>query len=143
VYRQETCHRSPSGGNIGIGFSIPTSMARDVMEQLIKDGQVCRGQLGVIVQPVTSDIAGRISLVEARGVIVRQAQPGSAADRAGLRQGDVITALNSQPVSDSNALRNRIASTAPGTEVTLTIMRDNREQQLRATLGELGRAAGQ
>src|SRR4030095_3235079 len=112
-------------------------MARTVMEQLIKDGQVRRGQLGVIVQPVTSDIAGRIGLVEVRGVIVRQAQPGSAADRAGLRQGDVITALSSQPVSDSNALRNRIASTAPGTEVTLTIMRDNREQQWRATLGEL------
>lgn len=134
---------SPSGGNIGIGFSIPTSMARTVMEQLIKDGQVHRGQLGVIVQPVTSDIAARIGLGEARGVIVRQVQPGSAADRAGLRQGDVITALNSQPVSDSNAMRNRIASTSPGTEVTLTIMRDNREQQLRVTLGELGRTAGQ
>jgi len=127
---------SPSGGSIGIGFAIPSNMARNVMEQLVKTGTVRRGQLGVVVQPVTSDIAQSLDLKDVRGVIVGQVMPGSAGDRAGLKQGDVITALNDQPVNDSNQLRNRVASTAPGTDVTLTILRDGREQQVKATLGE-------
>ena len=128
---------SPSGGNIGIGFAIPANMARNVMDQLIKTGKVRRGQLGVVVQPITQDLAASIGLKEVRGVIVSQVQPGSAAERAGLRQGDVLTALNEQAVNDSNVLRNTVASTQPGTEVTLTIRRDGREQQVRVTLGEL------
>ena len=128
---------SPSGGNIGIGFAIPANMARNVMDQLIKTGQVRRGQLGVVVQTVTQDMASSMDLKEARGVIVSQVQPNSAAERAGIRRGDVITALNGEPANDSNSLRNIVASTAPGTEVTLTILRDGGEQQLRATLGEL------
>jgi serine protease Do len=128
---------SPSGGNIGIGFAIPANMARNVMDQLIKTGQVRRGQLGVVVQTVTQDIASSMGLKEARGVIVSQVQPNSGAERAGLRRGDVITALNGEPINDSNLLRNMVASTAPGSEVTLTILRDGGEQQLRATLGEL------
>lgn len=132
---------SPTGGNIGIGFAIPSNMAKNVMEQLIKNGNVRRGQLGVTVQPVTSDIAKSVNLPEARGVIVGQVQPDSAAARAGLRQGDIITALNGEAVNESNELRNRVANTPPGTEVVLTILRDGGEQQLRATLGELGSAS--
>ncbi|MFS8087186.1 MAG: S1C family serine protease, partial [Acidobacteriota bacterium] len=128
---------SPSGGNIGIGFAIPANMARNVMDQLIKTGNVRRGQLGIVVQRITQDLAGSMGLKEAHGVIVSQVQPGSAAEKAGLRQGDVITALNGQPVNESNVLRNTVASTAPGTEVTLTIWRDGSEQQVRVTLGEL------
>ncbi len=128
---------SPSGGNIGIGFSIPTNMARSVMEQLMKGGKVRRGQLGVVVQPVTSDVATSLGMSETRGVIVNSVQPGSGAEKAGLRQGDVIVSLNGAPINDSNELRNRIASTAPGTQVTLNIIRDNKEQQVKATLGEL------
>jgi Do/DeqQ family serine protease len=128
---------SPSGGNIGIGFAIPTNMAKNVMDQLIKTGNVRRGQLGVTVQPVTGDIARSVNRPEARGVIIAQVQPDSAAARAGLRTGDVITALNGEPVNESNELRNRVANTAPGTEITLTVLRDGGEQQLRATLGEL------
>ena len=128
---------SPSGGNIGIGFAIPANMARNVMDQLIKTGKVRRGQLGVVVQPITPDLAASIGLKEARGVIVSQVQPGSAAEKAGLRQGDVITALNGQTVNESNVLRNTVASTPPGTEVTLSLRRDDREQQVRVTLGEL------
>lgn len=127
---------SPSGGNIGIGFAIPSNMAKSVMDQLIKSGKVRRGQLGIGVQPVTSDIAASLDLKDVRGVIVGQVVPGSAGERAGIKQGDVITALNGTPVNDSNALRNRIASTAPGTDVTLTLLRDGREQQVTATLGE-------
>jgi len=132
---------SPSGGNIGIGFAIPANMARNVMDQLIKTGKVRRGQLGIVVQPITQDLAASIGLKEARGVIISQVQPDSAAEKAGLRRGDVITALNGQPVNESNVLRNAIASTAPGVEVTLTIQRDGSEQQVRATLGELAVSA--
>jgi Do/DeqQ family serine protease len=127
---------SPSGGSIGIGFAIPSNMAKSVMDQLLKSGKVRRGQLGVIVQPVTSDIAQSLDLKEIRGVIVSSVQPGSAAESAGLKQGDVITALNGTPVNDNNDLRNRIAGTQPGTDVTLTVSRDGREQTLHARLGE-------
>ena len=128
---------SPTGGNIGIGFAIPSNMAKNVMEQLIKNGAVRRGQLGVSVQPVTTDIARSLNLPEARGVIVGEVQPDSAASRAGLKTGDVITALNGEPVNESNELRNRVANTQPGTEITLTIRREGGEQQIRATLAEL------
>ena len=128
---------SPTGGNIGIGFAIPANMAKDVMEQLRKTGRVRRGMLGVTVQPVTSDLATSLGLSEVRGAMVSSVQAGGPADRAGVRRGDIIKSFNGAPVSDSNSLRNMVARTQPGTEVTLTISRDNREQQLRVTLGEL------
>lgn len=127
---------SPTGTSIGIGFAIPSNMAKGVMDQLLKTGKVRRGQLGVIVQPVTSDLAQSLNLKEVRGVIVGTVQPGSAAESAGIKQGDVITMLNGAPVNDSNELRNRIASAQPGTEVTLTVLRDGGERQVRAKLGE-------
>ena len=127
---------SPTGGSIGLGFSIPSNMARNVMDQLTRTGKVSRGQLGLIVQKVSTDIASSLNLKDARGVIISQVQPGSAAERAGLKQGDVITALNGAAVDTPNEFRNRIAATAPGTEVRLAILRDNREQQLSAQLGE-------
>ncbi|MGB8510714.1 MAG: DegQ family serine endoprotease [Pyrinomonadaceae bacterium] len=128
---------SPSGGSIGIGFSIPANMARDVMAQLIKNGKVRRGLLGVTIQPLTADLAASLGLQQTRGALVGSVQPGSPAERAGVRRGDVITAFNGSPVADNNVLRNGIARTPPGSEVTFTVVRDNREQQLRATLGEL------
>ena len=127
---------SPSGGSIGIGFAIPSNMARTVMDTLIKTGKVRRGQLGITVQKVTSDIASSLGLKEAKGVLVAQVQPGGSAERAGLRKGDIITAFNGTEVNDPNVFRNQVASRSPGTEVTLTIQRDGREQQVRATLGE-------
>ncbi|HYX27913.1 MAG TPA: PDZ domain-containing protein, partial [Pyrinomonadaceae bacterium] len=127
---------SQSGENIGIGFAIPSNMAKTVMDQLVKSGKVRRGQLGIRVTRVSSDMAANLEMPEAKGVIVDSVQPGSGADKAGLRQGDVITAINDNPVSDSNAFRNRVASNAPGTEVTLTVLRDKKEQKIRATLGE-------
>jgi Do/DeqQ family serine protease len=127
---------SGSGGNIGIGFAIPSNMARSVMDQLIKGGKVRRGQLGIVVQKVTSDIASNLGIQETRGVIVSNVKSGSAAEKAGIKRGDVITAINGTAVNDPNSFRNKVAGTQPGTEVTLTILRDNKEQQLRATLGE-------
>jgi Do/DeqQ family serine protease len=125
-----------TGGNIGIGFAIPSNMAKTVMDQLVKNGKVRRGQLGISVSRVTSDLAASLGMPDAKGVIVNSVRSGSAAEKAGLRQGDVITAINDNPVSDTNAFRNRVAGNGPGTEVTLTIMRDNREQKIRATLDE-------
>lgn len=127
---------SPTGGSIGLGFSIPSNMARNVMDQLIRTGKVRRGQLGIVVQKVSTDMAASLGFKEARGVIVSQIQTGSAAERAGLKQGDVITALNGVPVDTPNALRNQIAAMAPDSTVRLSILRDNREQQLNAQLGE-------
>ena len=128
---------SPSGGSIGIGFAIPSNMARDVLDQLVKHGKVTRGHLGVVAQPVTEDIAASLRLSNANGVIVSQVQPGSAAERAGLKRGDVILALNGNVVSDANSFRNEIAGTPPGRTVTLRIWRDGNEEELRPTLGEL------
>ncbi len=127
---------SPSGGSIGLGFAIPSNMARSVMEQLINTGKVRRGQLGITVLKIPSEEASKLGVDQGPGVVVYQVQPGSAADRAGLRRGDIITALNGTAVNDPNSFRNIIAGTAPGSEVTLTVKRDGREQQVRATLDE-------
>jgi len=127
---------SPSGGSIGLGFAIPSNMARSVMEQLINTGKVRRGQLGITVLKIPSEEASKLGVDQGPGVVVYQVQPGSAADRAGLRRGDIITALNGTAVNDQNSFRNTIAGAAPGSEVTLTVKRDGREQQVRATLDE-------
>jgi Do/DeqQ family serine protease len=128
---------SPSGGSIGIGFAIPSNMARTITDTLVKTGKVRRGQLGIIVVKLNSEPAKELGIKETKGVGVAQVQPGSAADRAGLRKGDVITSFNGVEMTDPNVFRNLVASTAPGTDVTLTIIRDGREQQIRAKLGEL------
>ena len=127
---------SPSGGNIGIGFAIPSNMAKSVMTQLVSGGKVHRGQLGIGIQTVTSDLAASLGLNNIRGVLVNSVKPGSPADRAGIKQGDVIVALNGKPVNDTNSFRNEIAGSQPGTKVNLTVLRNGKEQNLTATLGE-------
>jgi Do/DeqQ family serine protease len=127
---------SPSGGSIGLGFAVPSNMARTVVEQLINSGKVRRGQLGVVVLKIPSEEATKLGVTQGPGVVVYDVQGGSGADRAGLKKGDVITALNGTAISDPNTFRNQIAGTAPGSEVTLTIKRDGQEQQVRARLGE-------
>ncbi len=128
---------SPTGGNIGIGFAIPVNMAKNVMDQLVRTGRVRRGSLGVTVQTLTSARSSELGLQNVRGALIAAVVRGSAAARAGLQPGDVITAFNGNPVADPNSLRNFVAATQPGTEVTLTVWRDRAEQQVRATLGEL------
>jgi serine protease Do len=126
----------PSGASTGIGFAIPSNMARDVLDQIIKYGKVNRGHLGVVVQAVTQDIAASLRLNDANGVIISQIQPGSAAERATLRRGDVVLALNGNFVSDPNSFRNEIAGTPPGRTISLRIWREGSEQELRPSLGE-------
>jgi len=128
---------SPSGGNIGIGFAIPSNMARSVMEQLIKNGKVRRGQLGVIIQPVNETIKEQFGLKSTAGALVSQVRPGSAAEKAGIKRDDVIIAFNGEKIEDTNMLRNKVAETLPGTEVTLTIIRDGKEMEIKAVLDEL------
>jgi Do/DeqQ family serine protease len=128
---------SPSGGNIGIGFAIPSNMARNVMDQLVKGGAVHRGLLGVTVQNVTSDLAQSLGLDKVRGALVSSVQPGSPADKAGIERGDVITEIDGTPVSDHNSLRNHVARTQPGNQVTLKLVRDGKERTVTARLAEL------
>src|SRR5918993_1873366 len=106
---------SPSGGNIGIGFAIPANMAKNVMTQLIDNGRVHRGMIGVTIQPVTNDIARSLGLSQVRGALVNSVQPGSPADKAGVRRGDVITAVNGESIRTGNDLRNEVSQLMPGT----------------------------
>jgi serine protease Do len=115
---------TPSGGNIGIGFAIPANMARNVMTQLIEHGGVRRGMLGVTIQPVTSDIARSLGLADVRGALVNTVTAGSPADKAGVKRGDVITAINGDAVKNYNELRNEVAQLLPGSTLKLTLVRD-------------------
>jgi len=128
---------SNNGGNIGIGFAIPSNMARNVLDQLVSKGKVARGMLGVGIQQVTSDLAQSMGLKGVRGVLVNSVTSGGPADKAGVKTGDVILQLNGKDIGDSNSFRNEIAGTPPGTEVTLAIQRGSTEQRVRARLGEL------
>jgi serine protease Do len=129
---------SPNGGgNIGIGFAIPSNMAKSVMSQLIGKGKVQRGMLGVGIQPVTNELAQGLGLKDVRGVLINSVTPGGPADKAGLKTGDVILQVNGKDVNDANVLRNTIAGTAPGTTMTFTILRNGQQQQVPVTLGNL------
>src|SRR6476661_104241 len=128
---------SPSGGSIGIGFAIPSNMARAVMDQLVKTGKVRRGMLGVSIQPVDADLAASMDLPAAKGAIVTNVQSASPAEKAGIKRGDVIVGINNHTVVDSNALRNLVASIAPGTDVKVSALRDGKEQNFQVALAEL------
>jgi serine protease Do len=128
---------SESGGNIGIGFAIPANMAKHVMEDLRTKGKVTRAQLGVTVQIVTADMAENLGLKQSGGAIISSVADGSAAARAGLKRGDVITAFNGQPVRDTNSLRNRVADAGPGSTAEVVIVRDGAERKVPVKLDEL------
>jgi serine protease Do len=128
---------TPSGGNIGLGFAIPSNMARQVMDQLRADGKVVRGRLGVTIQSITPDLASSLKLADVGGALISGVEAGGAAERAGLKQGDVIVGINGEKIADNNALRNRIASTRPGTKVSLDIIRDGKPQTVPATVDQL------
>jgi Do/DeqQ family serine protease len=127
---------SPSGGNIGLGFAIPSAMAQAVADQLIRDGVVRRAKLGVIAQPLTPDLAASLGLPDAHGALVSRVEDGSPAAKAGVRQGDVITTIDGKPVADANALRNTVAGLQPGSETTIGVMREGRRRELTARVVE-------
>jgi Do/DeqQ family serine protease len=127
---------SPTGGNIGIGFAIPSTMAHDVMTQLLERGSVRRGLLGVVVQPINADMARSLDLSEPRGAIVTQVTEDGPAERAGVEQGDVILSLDGKPIDSSNALRNTVARLQPGTKVNLDLVRNGARRSVTVALVE-------
>jgi Do/DeqQ family serine protease len=128
---------SANDGNIGIGFAIPSNMAKNVMNQLLENGKVRRGKLGVTVQPLTPDMATAMNLTSSKGAVVSNVEDGSPGEQAGLKQGDVITQFNGKPIADSDQLRNEVAATAPGTSVSLQVIRNGATRNVQATLAEL------
>ena len=128
---------STSGGSIGIGFSIPSNMAKGVVEQLVANGKVRRGMLGVGIQAVTEENKEYFGLKNTRGVLINNVQKGSAADKAGIKRDDVVVAINGEAIEDSNVLRNKVAGTLPGTEIRVKIVRDGSETELPVVLDEL------
>src|SRR5262249_98824 len=127
---------SRAGGNQGVGFAVPANLARAVMNQLLKNGKVVRGYLGVLIQPLTSDLAEASSLPDARGALVGEVPPDGPAAKAGLAQGDVITELNGVWVDDSRDLRLKISQLAPGSAIKLKLIRDGAPREVTITLGE-------
>jgi S1-C subfamily serine protease len=128
---------SRSGGNMGIGFAIPSNMVRSIMEQLIQFGEVNRGQLGVSVLSLTTDYRKSLGLGEdIQGALVSQVTEGSAAARAGIQAGDVITGISGQPVKGAAELRNSIGMLKVGDSVEVSLLRDGKSRSLTAVLRE-------
>ena len=123
---------SRSGGNIGIGFAIPSNMVRTVVEQLVKYGEVKRGILGVHIVSLTPDIADSLGIKDAQGALVQEVVEGSAADKAGVKAGDVVVAVNGQAVKTRDELRNRIGLMRVGESVDLTVLRDGKTRHFTA-----------
>lgn len=128
---------SRSGGNQGIGFAIPVSLARDVMESLVKDGKVTRGYLGVLIQDINPSLAKKFGVDETRGALVGEVTPKGPAEKAGLRSGDVITEFNGRTVKDSRHLKLTVARVSPGDTAQVTVLRDGKEKVLKVKVAEL------
>jgi len=126
---------SQTGGSMGIGYAIPVSTARQVMEQIIQKGSVTRGWIGVGVQDLTREIAESFKLPATGGVLITHVERGGPADRAGMKPGDVLTAVNDRPVSDTTGMLNAIASLQPGQQARLKVTRNQAETELAATVG--------
>ena len=129
---------SPSRGNIGIGFAVPTNLASTVMHGLVETGSVSRGYLGVASETLSADHAEALGLDrKTKGVMVTDVYPGTPAETAGLKRGDVILSINGKPVSSLRDLRVLIAQTAPGSKVKLKLLRDGKDRQVDVALGKL------
>jgi serine protease Do len=128
---------SPSGGSVGIAFSIPANTVKSVVAQLKDKGSVSRGWIGVQIQPVTPDIADSLGLKKAEGALVAEPQDNSPAAKAGIESGDVITAVNGETVKDARELARTIGGFAPGTSVKLNILHKGSDKVVNLTLGTL------
>jgi serine protease DegS len=127
---------SRSGGSQGIGFAIPASLAKTVMEQILDKGRVIRGWLGIEAQDITPDLAESFGLRDHRGAIVAGVYPGSAADRAGLLPGDILTGVGEKTVDDALSAMNITAALTPGSHVELAVVRNGKPLSLRTTIEE-------
>jgi serine protease Do len=128
---------SPSGGSVGIAFSIPATTVKNVIAQLKDKGSVSRGWIGVQIQPVTADIADSLGLKKAEGALVAEPQANGPAAKAGIESGDVITAVNGEPVKDARELARTIGGLAPGNAVKLNVLHKGQDKVINLTLGQL------
>jgi len=127
---------SRTGGYQGIGFAVPSNMAKSVMTQLIKEGKVTRGWLGITIQNFTPELAKEFGLGKSAGALVTEIMKGSPAEKAGLKRGDIITELNDREIKNVETLRNTIAQSAVGSKIKLTVIRDGKNLTLSATITE-------
>jgi len=133
---------SQSGGSQGIGFAIPVSLARNVLEQIIRDGEVTRGWLGIEPQEVTPEVAVAFALREGDGVLIRGVLKNGPADRAGLQVRDMVVEIDGKPTRDGTALLSQIAALTPGHQATLKVLRDNKPLELEVTVGKRPKPTG-
>jgi serine protease DegQ len=126
---------SRTGGSMGIGFAIPASVARQVMEQIVQNGSVTRGWIGVGVQDVTAELAESFKLAQAGGALISEVLRGGPADKAGVKAGDVLIAVNGKPVADSSGMLNLIAGLQPGQQAALKVVRNQAQTELSVTVG--------
>jgi Do/DeqQ family serine protease len=121
---------APSGGNVGIGFAVPINMARQVMDQLTRYGEIKRGRIGVAIQDLTPDVAQALGTKYTQGAVIARVEPGSPAERAGLRTNDLVIAVNGAPMRSGTELRNRVGLSRIGDEVELTVDRRGSERTM-------------
>jgi Do/DeqQ family serine protease len=131
---------SPSGGSQGLGFAIPVSIAKNVLEQIIRDGEVTRGWLGIEPQEITPDLATALALPSADGVLIRMVLKSSPADRAGMLARDVVLEIDGRPTRDVPGLLAQIAAMTPGTQAKLKVLRENKQVEFDVTVGKRPKA---
>jgi serine protease Do len=124
-------------GNQGVGFAVPSELARAVMDQIIREGRVVRGYMGVGIQDVTPAVAEALGMKESKGVLVGEVAKGSPAEKAGLERGDILVEVDGKPVADSRAFRMRVAQTRPGSRMKLALLRGDARREVTVELGEL------
>ncbi|MBX7137253.1 MAG: DegQ family serine endoprotease [Oligoflexia bacterium] len=128
---------SRSGGYMGIGFAIPSTMVRTVAKSLIEKGKVVRGWLGIVIQPLTEDLAKSFNFPSTDGILVGQVDPDGPAAKAGIQQGDIIVAFEGGKIRNINQFRNTVAARDPGSSVNLEVVRDGRKKEFSVEIGEL------
>ena len=124
----------PSGGNVGIGFAVPTHMVRGVMTQLVASGSVSRGRIGVMIQNMSPELAKNLGISQTSGALVGSVEKGTPAEIAGIKAGDVITAINDAPIDGSQELRLRVGMSTVGTTLDLTVLRDGKPKHVKVTI---------
>ena len=128
---------SPSGGNLGIGFAVPSNMVRTVMDQIITTGKVTRGYLGVTIQDINSDLAKAMKLPNTHGALIGDVDPNGPAAKSGLQSGDIVAEINGKPITDSRELRLIVSAMKPGSQIGMRVLHNGEPHNVTLTLGEM------
>ena len=135
-----TAIMGPNGGNVGIGFAVPTSMAQSVVAQIAKYGEVKRGRIGVQIQDLTPELAKSLGVGQIGGAVIERVEKDTPADRGGVKTGDIVVAIDGTPISGAAALRNRVGLSPVGTDMKLTVLRDGSKKDLSLTIEKEAKA---